>query len=107
MGVKPQLSPSPAQLHRPRRMEFNDLQASTLCALSLSLLVGLAAWGHQAAPGAGTHLLPVEHPAARRHSGGRGAGSGSVIKTLMKTQLLFQGSGELLCLSSDRLLLPA
>jgi hypothetical protein len=37
MGVKPQLSPSPAPLHRPWRMvEFNDLQASPPSSLSPS-----------------------------------------------------------------------
>lgn len=72
----------------------------------LSLLVGLAAWGHQAAPGAGTYLLPVEHSRKETVRWKRGGG-GRVIKTLMKTLLLFQGSRELLCLSGGRLLLPA
>lgn len=37
LGVKPGLSPSPAQLHRPRRVvQFNDLQASPPCSFSLS-----------------------------------------------------------------------
>lgn len=74
--------------------------------LSLSLLVGLAAWGHQAAPGAGTHLLPVEHSQQGDSQVEEGWGWG-MIKTLIKTLLLFQGSRELLCLSGGRLLLPA
>lgn len=67
---------------------------------------GLGHLGTQAAPGAGTHLLPMKQPAARRHSGGKGRGS-RVTKTLRKTQLLFQGSRELLRLRGGWLLLPA